>query len=49
MFNPGVLSFCVFTNEDGIDIIIRSLESFYRDTWANVRKQIEGSSESEVE
>jgi len=49
MFNPGVLSLCVFTNEDGVDIFVRGFKPFYRGAWTNIREQIEGSSKGEIE
>jgi len=49
VLNARVLSFCVFTDENGVDIIIRCLISGNGDTWPDVGEKVESPSESQVE
>jgi hypothetical protein len=49
MFNPWVLSLCVFSNEYGINVIVRGFEAFDGNTRTNIGEQIKGSSERKVE
>ena len=49
MFNTRVLSFGILTNEDSINVVVGSLEALDRDTWSDVGKEIECSTESQVE
>lgn len=45
VFNTRVLSFCVFTDENGVDIIVWRLVSGNGDTWPDVGEKVEGPSE----
>lgn len=49
VFNAGVLSFGVFTDEHSVDVVVSGLETFDGLAWSNVRKEVEGSSEGQVE
>jgi len=49
MFNTRVLSLRVFTNKDGVDVIIRRLETLDRDARTDVGEEVESSSESQVQ
>jgi hypothetical protein len=49
VFNTGVLSFSVLANENGIDVIVRRLESLDRGTGANVGKKLEGAAKCQVQ
>ena len=49
MLNTRVLSFRVFTDENGIDIVIRRLVPGDGNAWPNVGEKVEGPSEGQVE
>ena len=49
VLDTGVLSFRVFTNEHGVDIIIWRLVTGDRNTWPNVGEKVESPSEGQVE
>ena len=49
VLDARILSFRVFTNENGIDIIIWCLVSGNGNAWANVGEKIESPSEGQVE
>lgn len=49
VFDTGILSLGVFTNEDGIDIVVWRLETSYRDTWSDIGEQVECSTECQVQ
>ena len=49
MFDTRVLSLGIFSNDDGIDIVVRSFETDDRSTRSNVGEKGEGSSEGEIE
>ena len=49
VFNTGVLSLSVLANENGVDVIIRGLESFDRGTGANIGEKLEGAAKCQVQ
>lgn len=49
MLNTGVLSFGVLANENGIDVIVRRLESLDRGTGANIGEKLEGAAKCQVQ
>lgn len=49
VFDTRVLSFSVFTDEDGIDVVVGCLEALNRDARTDIGKKIEGATESQVE
>lgn len=49
VLNTRVLSLSVFTNKDGIDVVVGSLEALDGETRTNVGKEVEGSTKSKVE
>jgi hypothetical protein len=49
VFNTGVLSFSILSDQHGVDVIIRSLETLNGYAWSNVGKQVESSAKSKVE
>lgn len=49
MLNPRVFSFCVFTDKDGVDVVVWRLEASDRCTRANIGKKVECSPQGQVE
>jgi len=49
VLDARILSFRVFTNKDGIDIIIWRLVSGNGNAWTNVGEKVESPSEGQVE
>jgi len=49
MFNPRVLSLCVFSNEHRVDVLVRGFKPFDRGAGTNIGEQVEGPSKSKVE
>lgn len=49
MFNTGILSLGVFTNKNSVNIIVWGLETLDRNTWPDVSKEVEGSTEGQVQ
>lgn len=49
MFDAGVLSLGVFTDQDCVDIVVRCLEAFDRLAGTNVREEVECAAEGKVE
>lgn len=48
MLNPRVLSFCVFSDEDRVDIVVGGLVPLYRDAGSDVGEETECPSECQV-
>lgn len=48
MLDTRVLSFCIFTNQNGVDIIVWCLEALDGHAWSDVREQVEGPPQSQV-
>ena len=49
MFDPTVLSFGVFADKDGVDIVIGGFVAGDRDAGTDVGKEIKGTTKSEIE
>lgn len=49
MLNTRVFSLSVFTDEDGVDIVVWSLEALDGDARTNVGKQVEGTTKRQVQ
>ena len=49
VLDTRVLSFCVFTDENGVNIIIWCLISGNGDAWPDVGEKVESPSECQVE
>lgn len=49
MFDPTVFSFGVFTDKDGVDIVIGGFVAGDRNAGTNISKEIECAAKSEVE
>jgi len=49
VFNTGVLSLSVLTDDDRVDVIVRGLESFDRSARSDVGVEGESATESKVE
>jgi len=49
VLNPRIFSFRVFTNENGVDVIVWCLVPGDRNAWADVGKKVESPSKGQVE
>lgn len=49
VFNAGIFSFSVFTNQDSVDIVIGSFEALDGDTWTDVGEKIKSATQGQVE
>ncbi len=49
MLDTGIFSFRVLSDENGINIVIRRLESLDGDAGPDVGEEVEGSTQSQVE
>lgn len=49
MFDSTVFSFGIFTDKDGVDIVIRGFVTGDRNTGTDISKEIERAAKSEVE
>ena len=49
VLDTGILSLSVFTDEDGVDVVVRGLETLNGHTRTDVGEEVEGTTEGEVE
>jgi hypothetical protein len=49
MFDAGILSFCVLSDENGVNVIIRSLVTGNGDAGSDIGEKIESTSKSQIE
>jgi hypothetical protein len=49
MFNTGVLSFSIFTNQHSVDVVVRSLEALDGHAGPDIGEKIESTTKSEIE
>jgi len=49
MLDSRVLALSVLSNEDGVDVVVGRLVALDGRTWSNVCKEVEGTSEGQVE
>ena len=49
MLNTRVFTLRIFTNQDGVDVVIRSLVALDGNTRANVGEEVEGASKSQIQ
>ena len=41
VFDTRILSLCIFSNENGVNVVVRGLVSFDRQTWSDVGEEVE--------
>ena len=44
MLNTRVFTLRIFTNQDGVDVVIRSLVALDGNAWADIGEKVKGSS-----
>lgn len=49
MLDTRVLSLCVLTDQDSVDVVVRGLVAFDGSAWSNVGEEVKGSSEGQVQ